>query len=180
MPLIHKDDEHRVRRKITSSSLKLAIWRDQFRVVSPEKGEIWVEGHATPERLRNGATQWYGYLWDITERKAQENQIRQLALYDPLTGLANRRLLRDRLQHATATAQRQHNMGALLMLDMDHFKILNDTQGHNLGDELLIEVVDDCNRAAGQLILLPDWVGTNLWSCSSGWEKMKPKLRRSR
>jgi diguanylate cyclase (GGDEF)-like protein/PAS domain S-box-containing protein len=137
---IHSDDNLRVRKRILTSSIKLKIWRDQFRVYHPEKGEIWVEGHATPEKLTNGGTQWYGYLWDVTERKIQEHQIRQLALYDPLTGLANRRLLKERLQHAMVTAQRQNNLGALLMLDMDNFKILNDTQGHNFGDELLIQV----------------------------------------
>ncbi len=167
---IHPGDRLRVRKKIMVSNKKLTAWQDQFRVHHPEKGEIWVEGHATPEKLRNGGTQWYGYLWDITERKAQENQIRQLALYDPLTGLANRRLLKDRLQHATVTAQRQHNLGALLMLDMDNFKVLNDTQGHNLGDELLVEVgkrlrlcvreTDTIARLGGdEFVVLLEWIG---------------------
>jgi len=169
--LIHKDDELRVRKRILASRMKLTTWRDQFRVKNPDKGEIWVEGHATPERLGSGATQWYGYLWDITERKANENKIRQLALYDPLTGLANRRLLRDRLQHATVTAQRHRNVGAILMLDMDHFKILNDTEGHNLGDELLIEVsrrlqqccrkTDTIARLGGdEFVVVLEWLGT--------------------
>ena len=170
-PLIHKDDELRVRKRILASRMKLTTWRDQFRVKHPDKGEIWVEGHATPERLGSGATQWYGYLWDITERKANEDKIRQLALYDPLTGLANRRLLRDRLQHATVTAQRHRNVGAILMLDMDHFKILNDTEGHNLGDELLIEVsrrlqqccrkTDTIARLGGdEFVVVLEWLGT--------------------
>ena len=137
---IHPDDNLRVRQRILLSSMRVKTWRDQFRVFHPDKGEIWVEGHATPERISDGATKWYGYLWDITERKVQENQIKQLALYDPLTGLANRRLLKDRLQHATTTARRQHSLGTALMLDMDNFKILNDTKGHAFGDELLIEV----------------------------------------
>ncbi|MGB3225259.1 MAG: EAL domain-containing protein [Desulforhopalus sp.] len=137
---IHSGDNFRVRKRILVSSIKLTTWRDQFRVYHPEKGEIWVEGHATPEKLTNGGTQWYGYLWDVTERKVQENQIRQLALYDPLTGLANRRLLKDRMRHAMITAQRQNDQGALLMIDLDNFKILNDTRGHSIGDELLIEV----------------------------------------
>jgi diguanylate cyclase (GGDEF)-like protein/PAS domain S-box-containing protein len=137
---IHLEDAYKVRRSIMMSKIKVTIWQDRFRVCHPDKGEIWVEGHATPEKLIDGGTKWYGYLWDITERKVQENQIRQLALYDPLTGLANRRLLKDRLQHAMITARRQHNCGAVLMLDMDNFKILNDTQGHGLGDKLLVEV----------------------------------------
>ncbi len=170
--IIHPGDDLRVRKNIMVSSRKLTTWQDQFRVNHPKKGEIWVEGHATPEKLRSGGTQWYGYLWDITERKAQENQIKQLALYDPLTGLANRRFLKDRLQHATVTAQRQQNLGALLMLDMDNFKVLNDTQGHNLGDELLIEVArrlqlctretDTIARLGGdEFVVLLEWIGEN-------------------
>ncbi len=169
--LIHPDDTGRVRKSIMVSSKKLSTWRDQFRVNHPEKGEIWVEGHATPDRLGNGETQWYGYLWDITERKAQENQIRHLALYDPLTGLANRRLLKDRMRHATIIAQRQYNLGAILMLDLDNFKVLNDTQGHDLGDELLVEVgrrlqlcvreTDTIARIGGdEFVVLLEWIGT--------------------
>jgi diguanylate cyclase (GGDEF)-like protein/PAS domain S-box-containing protein len=77
---------------------------------------------------------------DITERKASENEIRQLAYYDPLTQLPNRRLFLDRLNHALSTSKRSHSHGALMLLDMDHFKKLNDTQGHDIGDRLLIEV----------------------------------------
>ncbi|MFM2054310.1 MAG: hypothetical protein RL456_2347 [Pseudomonadota bacterium] len=79
-------------------------------------------------------------LRDITERKAQENEIRQLAYYDALTGLPNRRLLLDRLGHALATTDRTRQFSALMMLDLDHFKKLNDTQGHDVGDRLLVEV----------------------------------------
>jgi len=155
--LIHPADGYRVRKKILTSSLTLKTWRDQFRVSHPDKGEIWVEGHATPEKLSNGGTQWYGYLWDITERKTQDNQIRQLAFYDPLTGLANRRLLKDRLKIATVTAQRQNDFGAILMLDLDNFKVLNDTQGHLLGDKLLIEVgqrLQSCLRGSDTIARL--------------------------
>ena len=77
---------------------------------------------------------------DITERVKAEDQIRHLAYFDPLTQLANRRLLMDRLEHAMASSARTQRFGALLMLDLDHFKALNDTQGHDIGDQLLIEV----------------------------------------
>jgi len=77
---------------------------------------------------------------DITERVKAEDQIRHLAYFDPLTQLANRRLLMDRLEHAMASSARTLRFGAVLMLDLDHFKALNDTQGHDIGDQLLIEV----------------------------------------
>lgn len=77
---------------------------------------------------------------DVSQRKEAEEKIRNLAFFDPLTQLPNRRLLIDRLGHALATAVRHHRHGALLFLDFDHFKILNDTEGHEAGDLLLVEV----------------------------------------
>jgi diguanylate cyclase (GGDEF)-like protein/PAS domain S-box-containing protein len=77
---------------------------------------------------------------DISQRKEAEEQIRNLAFFDSLTQLPNRRLLIDRLGLALATAARHHRHGALLFLDLDYFKLLNDTEGHEAGDQLLIEV----------------------------------------
>ena len=77
---------------------------------------------------------------DISQRKEAEEQIRKLAFFDPLTQLPNRRMLIDRLGHALAAAIRHHHHGALLFLDFDHFKLLNDTEGHDAGDLLLIEI----------------------------------------
>lgn len=77
---------------------------------------------------------------DITQRKLAEQQIKQLAFYDTLTNLPNRRLLMDRLHQAFAVSERDTHYGALLFLDLDHFKMLNDSKGHDIGDLLLIEV----------------------------------------
>ncbi len=81
-----------------------------------------------------------GFCVDITERKRAEEQIHNLAYFDPLTGLPNRRLLLDRLRQAMVGNSRAREYGALLMLDLDRFKDLNDTQGHDVGDRLLVEV----------------------------------------
>jgi diguanylate cyclase (GGDEF)-like protein/PAS domain S-box-containing protein len=86
---------------------------------------------------------------DITERKQAEKQILTLALHDPLTQLPNRRLLDDRLSHTIAISKRSHRYGALIFLDLDKFKSLNDNQGHHVGDLLLIEVahrISSCVR----------------------------------
>ena len=83
---------------------------------------------------------------DITERKQMEEIIRQQALYDPLTKLPNRRLLVDRLRQAMSASKRTGNHGALLFLDLDNFKPLNDTHGHEAGDLLLIEVANRIKR----------------------------------
>ncbi len=91
-----------------------------------------------------------GTVADITEQKRTQKKIETLAYYDPLTGLANRRLLLDRLQQCCAQAERHGTSGALLFIDLDHFKLLNDSLGHQVGDELLIEVgkrLETCLRA---------------------------------
>ena len=81
-----------------------------------------------------------GIAVDISERKAAEEQIESLAFYDPLTNLPNRRLLLDRLAHMLDTGARHRRIGALLFIDLDNFKTLNDTYGHNHGDQLLQQV----------------------------------------
>ncbi|HSH71797.1 MAG TPA: EAL domain-containing protein [Methylophilaceae bacterium] len=81
-----------------------------------------------------------GFIRDITKRKLAEENIRNLAFFDALTGLPNRRLLMDRLQQAFATSARAQTHGAVLFIDLDNFKSLNDTRGHDIGDLLLMEV----------------------------------------
>ena len=84
-------------------------------------------------------THYVGSFFDITERKKAEQDIHQLAFYDPLTKLPNRRLLLDRLQHALASSARSGRYGAIMFIDLDNFKTINDTKGHECGDILLIE-----------------------------------------
>lgn len=90
-----------------------------------------------------------GIARDITQRKASEDQIKNLAFYDSLTGLPNRRLVLDRLQHALNSRARTGKEGALLFLDLDNFKTLNDTLGHGKGDlllQLVAERLRNCIR----------------------------------
>jgi diguanylate cyclase (GGDEF)-like protein/PAS domain S-box-containing protein len=124
------------------------------------QGEIWdrrKSGEVYPKWLTITAvkdnagvvTNYVATHADITERKNAEMQIRQLAFYDPLTLLPNRRLLADRLQQALIASTRSQREGALLFIDLDNFKTLNDTLGHDKGDLLLQEVarrVSDCLR----------------------------------
>jgi len=114
------------------------------------QGEIWnrrKSGDVYPEWLNITAvlgkegivTNYVGSFIDISQRKKAEKDIHYLAYYDPLSQLPNRRLLLDRLQQAVATSARNHTGGALLFIDLDNFKTLNDTKGHGIGDLLLIE-----------------------------------------
>lgn len=110
----------------------------------------WVADTGTPYFDLHGDFQGYiSYCWDINQRKNAEEQIRHLAFYDSLTHLPNRRLLNERLLHAVSISKRDHRYGALMFLDLDNFKPLNDRYGHGVGDLLLKEVaqrITACSR----------------------------------
>jgi len=141
---IHQDDLAMIQASIEDSAKTMKDWNMQYRVNLPKKGIRWVEGHAKPEKLEDGSTLWHGFLNDITERIYAENELREQkdilyhqAHHDSLTGLPNRILFNDRLEKAIETAKRNKKTIALLFIDLDHFKEINDSLGHNFGDEIL-------------------------------------------
>lgn len=107
-----------------------------------KNGKLYAEWLAiTAVEAEDGQVSHYvGVQNDITQRKAAENEIKYLAFYDPLTKLPNRRLLHDRLQQVLASSTRSGRHSALLFIDLDNFKTLNDAQGHDVGDRLLQQV----------------------------------------
>ena len=112
-----------------------------FRQTCSNGAQIWTEILASADRQSDGSISgFHGITRNITERRQMEEKIRQLAFHDALTGLPNRRLMMDRLQQAIATCRRNQQQGALLFIDLDNFKPLNDRYGHTAGDLLLIEV----------------------------------------
>ena len=111
-----------------------------FRAYKCDGTMAWVEARSVPARLADDSMTWHGYFFDVTDRKQSESEIEKLAFYDPLTGLPNRRLLRDRLAQALTGSNRDHNHGALVFIDLDNFKNINDSAGHLTGDELLVQV----------------------------------------
>lgn len=121
-------------RNLTGISCEILNYRKDGR-------PFWNELSISPVWNSNGQLQNHiGITRDITERKQMEEQIRQFAFYDPLTKLANRRLLIDRLAQGLATSKRNGTYGAVIFLDLDNFKPLNDEYGHVVGDLLLIDV----------------------------------------
>jgi diguanylate cyclase (GGDEF)-like protein/PAS domain S-box-containing protein len=118
-------------------------------------GEVWDKrknGEVYPKWLtitavknRGEVSHYVAVFVDITERKQADEEIYNLAFFDPLTHLPNRRLLLDRMRSALAQSARSKHYGALMFLDLDHFKVLNDTKGHAYGDKMLVEVARRLN-----------------------------------
>lgn len=113
----------------------------EIEVFRKDHSRRWVIANIRAARGVNGSIELYeGTAEDITERKVAEERVQFLAYYDALTGLPNRTLLEDRVAKALSTAQRRKQKVALLFLDLDRFKIVNDTLGHSVGDLLLQHV----------------------------------------
>ncbi|MBK9235609.1 MAG: EAL domain-containing protein [Rhodoferax sp.] len=151
LPLHHPDDLSDFLTSLKVSALDLTPWRHEYRLRFPDGTVTWLFGQAMPEAQADGGVLWNGVTTDITERKQAEERIERLAFFDMLTGLPNRRLLMDRLQHALVLGERAARPGALLFIDLDNFKDLNDTQGHDVGDQLLKQVatrLGECVRGA--------------------------------
>ena len=174
------------------------MWR-QLLETGSWTGEMWdrrKNGQVYPKWLtitaikneRGETTEYVAIFSDITARKQAEEEIRNLAFYDALTKLPNRRLLLDRFHLALSVSARSHHYGAVLFLDMDKFKTLNDTLGHDYGDLMLIEVaeriqlcvreVDTVARLGGdEFVVLIDEIGANAQDASQKVALIAEKIR---
>ncbi|MFZ2301347.1 MAG: EAL domain-containing protein [Gallionella sp.] len=174
------------------------MWK-QLLATGTWTGEMWdrrKDGQVYPKWLtitavkneQGQTTEYVAIFSDITERKQAEEEIHNLAFYDALTNLPNRRLLLDRLRLALSVSARSHHYGAVLFLDMDKFKTLNDTLGHNHGDLLLVEVakriqscvreVDTVARLGGdEFVVLIEEVSTNAKEASQKVALIAEKIR---
>ncbi len=133
----HPEDASRLAASMRESARSLTRWHIEYRLILPGQGTRWRLGDAHPEKLEDGSILWHGFITDITDRKNAEERIRHMAQYDTLTDLPNRALFSDRLQQALAVAKREQTHLALLFMDFDKFKPINDTLGHAVGDVLL-------------------------------------------
>ena len=141
LEIVHVDDRERVRALVEHPPAGESHWRLQYRVLG--RSERHFESDASLIRAPNGAvSQLVLISRDITERKEMEAYVLHQSFHDSLTGLPNRLLLLDRLGQATAQRERQRAQVAVLFLDLDHFKEINDTLGHAAGDRLLQVVAE--------------------------------------
>jgi diguanylate cyclase (GGDEF)-like protein/PAS domain S-box-containing protein len=147
---MHPDDLAPLKASIERSATSLTPWQWEFRVCVPGQPEKWVFGHSVPEREADGSTLWHGYLTDISERKRSEAKIYDLAYFDPLTRLPNRTMLRERLEQVIRSGTDRTEWNAVLFIDLDQFKVLNDSKGHHVGDLLLCEVAARLQRQIGR------------------------------
>jgi diguanylate cyclase (GGDEF)-like protein/PAS domain S-box-containing protein len=116
-----------------------AATQSERRFVRPDGEPVWVSVGASPVLDDNGLPLYAVFhVEDVTSRKEAEAKLTEMALHDPLTGLPNRLLLLDRLQRSLARARRRHSQVALLFCDLDRFKVINDSLGHDTGDALLV------------------------------------------
>lgn len=177
------------------------FFRDMWTAIASAghwQGEIWnrrKNGEEFPEWLsitavRNAQgeiTNYVANFSDISEQKAAEEQIRNLAFFDSITRLPNRRFLMERLQRALAASARSGNFGALLVIDLDHFKNLNDTRGHAVGDKLLLEVARRLQTAAragdivarlggDEFVIVLDELGASREQAAAAAESLGQKL----
>jgi len=118
--------------------------RAEYRMLARDGTEVWVrdEAYGMPDDTQSGRQMSQGLLVDITDRKRLESKLIHDALHDPLTGLANRVLLRDHLERALARLGRSPGTVALLFVDLDDFKRVNDSYGHAAGDQILAHVAE--------------------------------------
>lgn len=172
------------------AALKGAEGRYEGEYISTLAGTcLWMSMICSPLRgLHSQDEGGIAIIEDITARKRSEEEIRHLAYFDPLTHLPNRRLLMDRLGHALITSKRSRNFGVLMILDLDHFKGLNDSQGHDVGDRLLIDAAkrisacvreeDTVGRLGGdEYVVMLEGLGVLERSTAAHAESIAEKIR---
>jgi diguanylate cyclase (GGDEF)-like protein/PAS domain S-box-containing protein len=147
---VHPDDREQVMQAFRETVASGIGQQLEYRFMLPDGSIRVMESRGGVARDSEGCIKYVVVVsHDITQRKMNEQKIHHLAFYDALTQLPNRLTLNDRLQQAMAASKRSGHYGALMFLDLDHFKPLNDAYGHRMGDQLLVQAaqrISDCVR----------------------------------
>ncbi|HEY3208624.1 MAG TPA: EAL domain-containing protein [Actinomycetota bacterium] len=139
--VLHPEDRERVMAEHVRTNATGEPFRDEYRLIAKDGRVVWVRDEASlVADDKDGERFWQGVIVDITERKRAEEQVAFLAYHDKLTGLPNRVMFERVLDLALARARRNDQAVAVLYLDLDNFKLVNDSLGHAAGDELLREM----------------------------------------
>jgi diguanylate cyclase (GGDEF)-like protein len=147
--LVHPDDRELIRHAFIAALKALKPFNQDFRVILPSGTLKYFHVQSQTQYGSDGrAVYMAGSAQDITERKRMEDEVRKLALYDPLTGLPNRMLFKEELDRALLRAQRSGALIGVLFLDLDKFKRINDSLGHDNGDQLLREIAARLRHSA--------------------------------
>jgi len=168
---VHPEDRSRVQAAMVELlGLNAPAATVEYRIRTGGGESRWMENRCTPVRDTKGRLiEIEGIMVDVTERKAVEEKITRLARTDALTGLANRGTFNDRLKQAFAAAQREAEWFAILYLDLDRFKEVNDTLGHPAGDRLLQEVAERLQRITRETDLAARLGGDEFAILHSNW-----------
>jgi diguanylate cyclase (GGDEF)-like protein/PAS domain S-box-containing protein len=155
LEIVHPDDRERYLATVNAAWEQAGACTNEYRVIRQDGRVAWLSSHGKTLADSDGRVyRMIGVSQDITERKRQEEEARFLAYHDTLTGLPNRRLLDDRLRQAVFLAQRRDTRVAVMVVDLDHFKQVNDALGHRAGDAVLREAshrIAGCVRKADTL-----------------------------
>jgi diguanylate cyclase (GGDEF)-like protein/PAS domain S-box-containing protein len=146
---VPEQDRELYRRPIRGEVGAFEPWDIEHRFIRRDGTEKWLRVSATPEVMGDRVI-WHGYLSDVTLRKNNEIAVQRLAYFDTLTGLPNRRAFLDRMACTVERCRERRDRGALLFIDLDNFKSLNDTQGHDVGDQYLVQVARRLATAVGE------------------------------
>ncbi|MEJ7873593.1 MAG: EAL domain-containing protein, partial [Rubrobacteraceae bacterium] len=139
--ILHPDDRERVLAKDRRANVTGDPLGMEYRQLAKDGSVVWIRDEAAAVRDEEGRLRyWIGVQIDITERKTLEERLEYQAFHDSLTGLPNRALFMNRLEHALSRTEREKGEVAVLFLDVDNLKVVNDTLGHEAGDWLLVAV----------------------------------------
>jgi diguanylate cyclase (GGDEF)-like protein/PAS domain S-box-containing protein len=138
--MVHPDDRERMRAEDERIGKSGEVFTTEYRVVHRDGRTKWVRNESVMiEDEVSGTRYWQGFMIDITERMQVLELLQRQALHDPLTDLPNRVLFTDRLRHALTRAERRQEPLTVMFMDLDNFKVINDSLGHEMGDKLLVE-----------------------------------------